>query len=177
VLSGAILRIKRRNANLARYGGGNLPVSTRFENKVSIWPKMSWSSISGYILTPLVVGHAVVNRTLPWIYEGGSSGVGLQFVSHGFANHPFTAWTGYAALVSVAAGHFVWGIARWNNWIPVGKDRKARRRWWILHGISTAVAALWMAGGLGIVGRGGKADGWIGKGYDDLYSKVPLLKL
>ena len=138
---------------------------------------MSWASVSGYILTPLVVGHAVVNRTIPWIYDGGSSGVGLSFVSHGFAKHPFLAWSGYAALIGVGVGHFVWGIARWNNWVPIGSDKKAKRRWWTLHGISAAITLLWMAGGLGVVGRGGKAEGWIGKGYDVLYSKIPLVKL
>lgn len=171
------MRIKRRNANVARYGASHLPVSSRFEHKLSVWPKLSWSSISGYILAPLVIGHAVANRTIPWIYDGGSSGVGLQFVSHGFAKHPFVATTGYTALVAVGVGHFVWGIARWNNWIPVGRDKTAKRRWWTINGITATVTALWLAGGLGIVGRGGKAEGWIGQGYDVLYSKIPLVKL
>jgi hypothetical protein len=34
-----------------------------------------------------------------------------------------------------------------------------------------------MAGGLGVVARGGKADGWVATGYDALYSKIPLVKL
>ena len=129
------------------------------------------------MLAPLVIGHAIINRTLPWVYEGGSSSVGLGFVSHGFAKHPAIAWTGYTALVGVASAHFVWGAAKWNGWVPVGTTKKAKRRWWLLHGVSIALAALWMAGGLGVVGRGGKADGWIGKNYDVLYSKVPLVKL
>lgn len=124
-----------------------------------------------------MVGHAFTNRLLPWIYEGGSSGVGLGFVAHGFAKHPFVAWTGYVALVGVGVGHFVWGIARWNNWTPVGNDKKAKRRWWTINGISVAIAALWMAGGLGVVARGGTADGWVGNGYDELYAKIPFLKL
>lgn len=103
--------------------------------------------------------------------------MGLQFVSHGFAKHPFLAWTGYMSLIGVGVGHFVWGIARWQNWVPVGNDKKAKRRWWTINGITAAVTLLWMAGGLGVVGRGGKADGWVGKGYDVLYSKIPLLKL
>jgi hypothetical protein len=132
--------------------------------------------MTGYILTPLVLGHAFTNRLLPWIYEGGSSSVGLQFVSHGFAKHPFLAWTGYTALVTVGVAHFVWGISRWNNWTPVGNDKKAKKRWWTISGITAALASLWL-GGLEVMARGGKADGWIGKGYDVLYSKVPLLKL
>jgi hypothetical protein len=125
----------------------------------------------------MVLGHAVVNRTLPWIYEGGSSGVGLGYVSHGFAKHPFLAWGGYATLVAVSMSHFVWGAARWQNLVPIGQDKKARRRWWTINGIAVTLMGLWMAGGLGVVGMGGKAEGWVGKGYDAIYSHVPLLNL
>jgi hypothetical protein len=177
ILAGLALRIHRRNANLARYGASNLPISKRFDSRLKIWPAVSWSSLSGYVLAPMVLSHAFVNRILPWIYEGGSSGVGLGFVSHGFARHPFVAWGSYVALIGIGAGHFVWGIARWNGWTPVGNDKKAKRRWWAINGIAASVTALWMAGGLGVVARGGLSDGWIGKGYDVLYSKIPLVKL
>jgi hypothetical protein len=177
ILAGLALRIHRRNANLARYGASNLPISKRFDSRLKIWPAVSWSSLSGYVLAPIVLGHAFVNRILPWVYEGGSSGVGLGFVSHGFAKHPVVAWGGYTALIGIGVGHFVWGIARWNGWTPVGSDKKAKRRWWTINGIAAAFTALWAAGGLGVVARGGLADGWVGKGYDELYSKIPLVKL
>lgn len=124
-----------------------------------------------------MLGHAFVNRLLPWIYEGGSSSIGLSYVSHGFAKHPFVAWAGYGALIVTGAGHFVWGIARYQGWMPMGSDKKAKRRRWTINGGFVALAALWMAGGLGVVARGGKAEGWIGKAYDELYSKVPLVNL
>jgi hypothetical protein len=183
IASGLLLRIHRRNTTLIRYGGSELPTSDRFARKTHVWPPISYASISGYVLTPLVLGHAFVNRILPWYYEGGSSGVGLGFVSHGFAKHPFLAWSGYAALVAVGSGHIVWGWAKWIGWTPVGKGqygskgKKGKRRWWVINGVSALVAAAWMAGGLGIVGRGGKAAGWVGKGWDDLYAKVPLVNL
>lgn len=177
ILSGLALRIHRRNANLARYGASTISVSSRLEKRLKVWPAVSWSSLSGFVLAPLVIGHAFTNRLLPWIYEGGSSGVGLGFVSHGFAKNPIVSWTGYVAMIGVAAGHFVWGVARWNGWVPVGNSKKAKRRWWTINGISAGLAALWMAGGLGVVARGGKADGWVGKGYESLYSHIPLLKL
>lgn len=131
----------------------------------------------------MVLGHALVNRTLPWWYEGDSSGIGLGFVSHGFAKHPAIAWTGYVALVGVASWHIVWGWAKWLDWVPVGvgemgsKGKTGKRRWWVVNGVSAFVAAIWMAGGLGVVARGGKATGWIGKGWDELYAKIPLLGL
>ncbi|KAG9237644.1 hypothetical protein BJ875DRAFT_394677 [Amylocarpus encephaloides] len=177
ILSGLALRIHRRNANLDRYGAVNLPVRKRLEKRLKVWPAVSWNSLSGYVLAPLLLGHAFVNRLLPWIYEGGSSSVGLGFVSHGFAKHPLVAWTGYVALIGVSSAHFVWGVAKWNEWIPIGTGQKAKRRWWAVNGATVAFAALWMAGGLGVVGRAGKSDGWVGKSYNLLYSKIPLVNL
>ncbi|TVY28525.1 hypothetical protein LHYA1_G001938 [Lachnellula hyalina] len=177
ILSGLALRIHRRNGNLKRYGAANLSISSRLSKRLKVWPAVSWTSASGYILAPLVLTHAFVNRILPWVYEGGSSGVGLGYVAHGFARHPAIAWTGYVALVATASGHFVWGAARWNGWVEAGNGEKAKRRWWVINGVAIALAGLWMAGGLGVVGTGGLSEGWIGKGYDVLYSKVPLVKL
>jgi hypothetical protein len=181
IASGLILRIHRRNASLVRYGGSEISTSSRFASKTHVWPPISYASISGYILTPLVLGHAFVNRVLPWWVEGGSSGVGLGFVSHGFAKHPVMDWVGYAALVGIASGHIVWGWAKWMGWTPIGvgelsgNGKKGKRRWWIINGVSALVAGLWVAGGLGVVARGGKATGWVGKGWDELYARVPLL--
>lgn len=176
ILAGLALRIHRRNANIARYGAANISTSKRFETRLRVWPAISWSSLSGYFLAPLVLGHAFANRMLPWIYEGGSSGVGLSFVSHGFAKHRTFAVTGYMALIATGVGHFVWGIARWNGWVPIGNDKNAKRRWWTLNVISAAVTTLWVLG-MGVIARGGKSEGWVGKAYDELYSKIPLLKL
>ena len=116
---------------------------------------------------------------IPWIYEGGSSSVGLGFVSHGFAEHPVLSWAWYGAMVGVATGHFVWGMAKWMGWIVGGRvnEKKAKERWWTIQGAWAALAVTWMAGGLGVVGRGGLAEGWVGRGYDSLYAKVPLVKL
>jgi hypothetical protein len=61
--------------------------------------------------------------------------------------------------------------------MPVGNNKKVKRRWWTINGISVGLAALWMAGGLGVIAGGGRADGWVGKGYESLYAKIPLLKL
>jgi hypothetical protein len=183
VASGLALRIYRRNRSLIRYGASNLPISKRLSSRIHVWPLISYTSISGYILTPLVLGHVFVNRILPLWVEGGSSGIGLGFVSHGFAKHPFLSWSGYIALVCVASGHIVWGWAKWMGWTPVGlgelgsKGKKGKRRLWAINGVAAIVAAVWMAGGLGIVGRGGIGAGWIAKGWDELYAKVPLLGL
>lgn len=129
----------------------------------------------------------LVNRLIPLWVEGGSSGVGLEFVSHGFAKHPVVAAVGYAALVGVGSWHFVMGWAKWMGWGPgdgggaggggdaVDRGLRRKRRVYGVNGVAAFVAGLWMAGGLGVVGRGGKMSGWVGKGFDELYAKVPVL--
>jgi len=145
------------------------------KKKVIVWPEMSWASLSGYVFVPLVASHMAVNRILPLVVEGGSSGVGLGFVSHGFAKHPVLAWSTYTALIGTAMGHIVWGVVRWRGWMPSGMERERKRRWWVVNGAVAGVTALWMAGGLGVVARGGAEGGWVGRGYDDLYAWIPFL--
>jgi tRNA (guanine26-N2/guanine27-N2)-dimethyltransferase len=52
---------------------------------------------------------------------------------------------------------------------------KRRKMWWIVHGISALGTAIWLAGGLGIVGRGGRGSGWESKNWDDIYRNVPVI--
>ncbi|KAI9747422.1 MAG: hypothetical protein M4579_007468 [Chaenotheca gracillima] len=180
VVSGIALRIYRRHQIGKRY---DKQLYTRAERRrFSDWPKVSATSVLGFTLWPLVTGHILVNRVLPLWAEGDSSGVGLGYVSHGFAKYPVVATTLYAALVGVGSWHFVKGWAKWMGWAPeqvgdgisVGSASQKRRRRWLTHVVSAFVASLWMAGGLGVVGRGGAAKGWIGRGWDDLYARIPL---
>ncbi|KZL83711.1 hypothetical protein CI238_07694 [Colletotrichum incanum] len=205
VVSGIALRLVRRSQNLKRYGGNTpgmyalyraqtgktsrslTPSSTNSAGR--IWPPISYISISGYVFTALLAAHVGINRILPLQVEGDSSNIGLAFVSHGFARHPFVSWLAYTALLTVGCGHMVWGAARWlglaptaMGWSGSGTDvvdkkvrKRKRRSWWALHGVAAAAAGIWAAGGLGIVARGGLTHGWVGKLYDDLFTKIPLL--
>lgn len=157
---------------------------------VRLWPQLSYISISGYVFTLFYGAHVFMNRLLPLAVEGDSSNIGLAYVAHGFARHPAVAWTAYLGLISVACGHMVWGVAKWFGLAPStsgcgwrGKEsvviekntkRQRRRKWLGVHGVSLAVAALWAVGGLGVVARGGLADGWVGKVYDDLFGTVGM---
>ncbi|KAG4222220.1 hypothetical protein PC116_g29305 [Phytophthora cactorum] len=123
-----------------------------------------------------------MNRILPLVVDGDSSNIGLQFVSHGFARHPLPPWIAYSLLLSVGVGHMVWGWAKWlnltppANWKKITVDRqlrKTRRRaWWGIQAVTVALAALWAAGGLGIVARAGPAEGWLATVYDNIYIAV-----
>ena len=175
--SGVALRLYRRSQLAKRYGYEN-----REQRRCLRLPSLSGTSLLGYILLPLVAGHTFVNRALPLFVEGDSSSVGLGFVSHGFAKQSVMSFVGYSALIGVGALHFVWGGAHWLGWTPRevivgGTEGLERRKWrWrVLNSLSAGVAGLWMIGGLGIVGRGGATSGWVGRGYDELYSHIPVL--
>lgn len=117
-----------------------------------------------------------------WV-EGGSSGIGLDFVGHGVALNRAVGFVGFAALVGVAGWHVVWGWARWLGFAPdqvgggAGETRlKGKRRWWVINGVSLGVVIAWAAGGIGIVARGGKVGGWVGRNYDAMYRELPIVK-
>lgn len=155
---------------------------THAERRNLAWPKLGWQGVLGYMLVPLIGGHVLVNRLVPLYYDGGSSGVGLGYVAHGFAKHPLVASVGYVALVCVGSWHVVAGLGKWLGFGPEavteGGDygmRKRRRRWWSVQLAAAGTALVWMAGGLGVVGRGGKGAGWEAKGWDELYRRVPIV--
>ncbi|KAF2398257.1 hypothetical protein EJ06DRAFT_544030 [Trichodelitschia bisporula] len=175
IASGLALRLYRRRTALARYGAHSYK-----ERAALPWPTLSGTSALGWMLAPLVAGHAFVNRVLPLWYEGGSANVGLEYVAHGFARHPWVSGVVYGALVGVGVWHGTWGWAKWLGLSPekmgggeLGRRERVRRRR-IINSIAAAVAGIWMLGGLGIVARGGEASGWLGREYDGLYSRMPV---
>ena len=175
VASGLALRMHRRRVSLRRHGASGKD-SNYAERRALPWPKLSPQSALGYALVPLLVGHVYINRIHPLRVEGGSSGVGLRFVAHGFAKHPLLATLGYAALVLVGTWHVVGGWLRWlrlDDAAVTDVVERRRRSWWA-RGVSALVAAAWMVGGLGVIGRGGRGSGWEAKGWDRLYRSVPL---
>ncbi|PQE28454.1 hypothetical protein CJF30_00008173 [Rutstroemia sp. NJR-2017a BBW] len=178
ITSGIALRIYRRSVAQKRYSSyqaTSRSILSFFQPKT--WPVLSNISLGGYLLAPLVFSHIFVNRIIPLIHEGSSSGVGLGYVAHGFAKHPIVSWTTYVALVGIGTGHMIWGAAKWFNLTPTtGTDKEKRRRKRRINGVVGAVAGIWMSGGLGVVARSGPEPGWIGRGYDALFEKVPLLR-
>jgi len=178
VSSGIALRLYRRRQALRRYGA-----ETHQDKRKIPWPSISGTSILGYTLLPLASYHVLTARIIPLYMHGDSSLISLSYISHGFSLHPWVSFAGFTALVGVGAWHIVWGWAKWLAQSPAQvtdmSDRKhwaKKKRWYSINLISTVVAGLWMAGGLGIVARDGKTEGWIGKEYDELYKSMPLLR-
>lgn len=192
--SGIALRLLRRWQNMRRYGG-SAPGAYALQKlrkdggvgSFSLWPPLSYISMSGYAFSVFLGAHIVMNRVVPLVVEGDSSNVGLAYVAHGFAQHPTVSWLAYIGLLAVGCGHMVWGAAKWLNlapatrsWLrptaPVDKStkRQRRRNWLGVHGAAVGTAALWAVGGLGVVARGGSADGWMGKLYNNMFARIGL---
>lgn len=177
ISSGIALRLYRRRKALQRYGA-----ETTSDRRTIPWPALSGTSALGYALVPFAAFHVWTTRILPLYAHGDSSLINLNYISHGVALHPFISFTGFTVLVSVASWHFVWGAAKWMGLAPSQvsphesqKSIVRKRRWYSINGASALVAGLWLAGGLGIIGRDGKVVGWIGKEYDELYRYIPFL--
>ena len=194
VTSGIALRLIRRSQNLKRYGGATPGKDgaglTRTAAGASPWPRLSYISISGYALSVFLSAHVFMNRVLPLAVDGDSSNVGLAYVAHGFAKHPLVASMAYGGIIFIGAGHMVWGAGRWLGLAPssdglLRRDgyeihankvafKQRRRKWLQVTGVALGASLLWAIGGIGVVARGGQADGWVGKLYDDLFARVGL---
>ena len=155
---------------------------SRREKRQIAWPKVSGTSKLGYLMTPLLIGHAFINRGLPLKVQGGSSSINLSYVSHAFAKYPAVSFAGFIALISAGVWHTTWGWAKWLNLTPQqvtqgGQEGSLarKRRWYLVNAASALIAGLWMAGGLGVVGRGGAVGGWVGREYDELYKSIPII--
>ncbi|KAI1815614.1 hypothetical protein GGS20DRAFT_320803 [Poronia punctata] len=182
VASGVAIRLIRRHQNKRRYYGDSKPPSSWTSSSARIWPAFNNVAASGYVFTAVLSAHVAMNRLLPLVIDGDSSNIGLGYVAHGFARHPASAWASYILLLSVGAGHMVWGMAKWlelappANWKKITFDkamRKQRRRaWWTVNATAASLAALWAVGGLGVVARGGLAYGWLATVYDRIYAVV-----
>jgi MCP1-like protein len=178
VLSGLALRLYRRRQHTVRYGGD----SGKQSGSGSRWPPVSGISKLGYTLIPMVVIHGFVVRGLPLWLEGSSANSGLGYVAHGFARLPLASFIGYTAIVGTLVSHVSWGWAKWLGFTPNQTTKRGaegemsrKRRWYIINGIAGCVALVWWGGGLGVIGRGGAADGWLASVYDGLYKRVPVL--
>lgn len=191
IASGIALRLYKRHILLKHYGGYTplLPAYSKEDRarwRTAPWPKTSWQQMAGYVAIPLVLGHSFITRGLPLRVEGGSSGIGLDYVSHGFAIAPKLHVLGYVALVGVVGSHVVWGWAKWLGLAPKEavqgetqeRQLERRTRWWEVWSVAGAVVGIWVAGGVGVVGRAGlegRVPGWVGRVYDGLYRELPII--
>ncbi|KAG0158724.1 hypothetical protein PDIDSM_6243 [Penicillium digitatum] len=191
IASGIALRNIRATRRARLYGA-----ETRAQrNMLYFWPRMSLQARTGYFVAPLIGFHVWVNRATPLLVEGGSSGVGLGYIAHGFARSPVFWNAFYFFFVTASVWHFVGGWATWMGWrvttarkersqkglldgylaLTETKSKRQRKIWWVVNGVATAGAALWLAGALGIVGRAGEGAGWEAKGWNKMYSHVPII--
>lgn len=177
VSAGIALRFYRRRQALRRYGA-----ETHQDKRKIPWPSLSGTQLLGYCLIPLAGFHVLTTRLMPIYMHGDNSLISLSYISHGFSLHPFISFAGFTALVSVGAWHATWGWSKWLGLAPAqvtnpsGKKHwERKKRWYGINFVSALVTGLWLAGGLGIVARDGKTEGWVGREYDELYRSIPIL--
>ncbi|KAL4904243.1 hypothetical protein BDW74DRAFT_168642 [Aspergillus multicolor] len=195
IASGIALRNIRSSRRARLYGA-----ETRDQRyTLSFWPRMSLQARLGYMLAPLLATHVLVNRVVPVMIDGGSSSVSLSFVAHGIARNRVFWVTYYHILVFVGVYHILGGVASFMGW-RVTTARKTRgskkgtlegdlghtvsdqhvkrrkRMWWNFNKIATLGACVWLAGALWVIGNGGKGTGWEAKGWNEIYSHVPLVQ-
>ena len=177
IASGIALRFYRRSQALKRYGA-----ETHRDRKAIPWPSLSGTSILGYALVPMAGIHIWAARIFPIYMHGDNSMISLSYVSHGFSLHPLASFAGFTAMLGIGAWHFAWGWAKWLGLSPLQvSDTEStrhlirKRRWYGINAVSALLAGLWLAGGLGVVGRDGQTGGWIGREYDELYNSMPLI--
>lgn len=163
------------------------------------YPRVSLQARLGYLLVPLIGSHVLINRVTPLMVDGGSSGIGLGYVAHGFARSPVFSNLYYLLFVAVGVWHIVGGWAAWMGWKITTvrteqnrnkgslegylegnlqneqRARRQRRTKWMVYGIAAVGSSIWLAGALGIIGRAGAGAAWEAKTWDDIYSQVPAI--
>jgi Protein of unknown function (DUF1691) len=186
IVSGVALRSIRSQRRARLFGA-----ETRKQRSlIRSLPNPSLQAKLGYTLAPLLGIHVLVARVVPLFVDGGSSSVGLGYIAHGIARRPVFWRPFYIAFVAVGVWHTVGGWAAWMGWKvttswtndgSIGsikrneKTQKRRRVRWIVQGIAALGTALWLAGGMGVVGRSGRGSGWEAKNWDELYRNVPAI--
>lgn len=192
IASGIALRSIRASRRARLYGTKTIDRSHPWK----LWPKMNLQARLGYILVPLLGTHVLVNRVVPLIVDGGSSGIGLGYIAHGFARNPVMWNLFYLPFVATGAWHIVGGWATWMGWrvtttrngrsnkgslagyLVDPKSQRARRQrkmWWMVNGVTAIGAAIWLTGALGIIGRAGEGSAWEAKSWNEMYSRVPII--
>lgn len=190
VLSGTLRRIlrQRRHARMFGITPGKKPTSVGFGSQDKV----------GYALILLLGTHVVVNRVVPLYVDGGSSSVGLGYVSYGLQKAPWFMNLGYAALIGATVCHFVGGTAfhfGWRNvleWsgrgqisaergksdadssVSANRHSRRRRRWLIASGLATTLAVTWLAG-LKLIADNRSFLSWEATEWDRLYKSIPIL--
>lgn len=192
IASGIVLRNIRASRRARLYGTETSDQSYLW----SFWPKMNLQARLGYILVPLLGTHVLVNRVVPLMIDGGSSGIGLGYVAHGFARSPVFWNIFHLLFVATGVWHFIGGWATWMGWRVTTtrsertnkgslgghlvdpksqRARRQRRMWWVVNGIAAMGATIWLAGALGVIGRAGEGSAWEAKSWNEMYSRVPII--
>lgn len=124
--------------------------------------RVSWHSITGYLLVPLVAAHAWTHRILPAKRGISPSLLSYQYVSYSLLKYPITSWIAYGVITLASGYHAVSGFR-----CIVSRGRKAAVLRQSMSGLAGS-AALVGGVGLGLVrlaSEGSDVPLWLGKRY------------
>lgn len=122
--------------------------------------KPSPLAISGYLLTPLALGHFYMSRYLPEKILGDSSLISLDYIAHSIADHPASALGALTLLLSTGLYHTIYGFRRWFG-IVGGKPKLTSPQNLTLYaGVICGIVSL------AKIASKGPIPGWVGSQYD-----------
>jgi len=125
----------------------------------------SLNSLAGYLLVPMVLGHAWTHRIAPARLGVSPSLLSYQFVSYSMATHPLSSWAIYGSLSLAACYHTASGL----RMILSGRRKAARLP---DSNLCKATYGAVVCGlGLGLVnlaGEGSEVPLWLGKRYAEV---------
>lgn len=114
--------------------------------------------LSGYVLMPIVVGHAVYHRIAPQWILGDSSMITLDYVAYSVHHHPILAWSALLSLVGVGVFHVSRG---WHKWLGAWNQWKMTMQ----SAIISATAIAFSSVSVFRIGQLPEVTGWISKQY------------
>lgn len=149
IVAGTALRIYRVYTSKKHYG--------KYWSSTS---RLSPLSLSGYVLTPFVLGHLLSTRVVPEHVFGDSSLITLQYITNSIAQHPVMIWSSMAPLIVFSFYHVAFGYKRWLK-VPPKKWAKQ------IYGGIAVLTSLGFASLMRIAAQA-PASGWLATQYEQV---------
>ena len=159
--SGLGLRLHRHFEQRERYGGKTPGSLSQWR-----WGNLSGITRTGLIALPTLALHTAVMRIVPYLVDGDSAQVALEYLAYGFHHSTWgrlVSGAFYTGFVGAVSYHVCFGLAQF---LKVQRTRRTRRT---VNAVAVGTTALWLGGVSRIVYESGKAGGYIGRHYEHFY--------
>ena len=133
------------------------------------WKALSWHSVAGFALVPIVGGHVYTHRLFPFRLGLSPSLLSYQYTSYILHNNPISSWVTYGLISVIMSYHGTSGLRR----ILSSRTKAATlpRRSSARYGCVCLVSGLGL--GLAALSReGAHVPMWLGKRYSEMLSQM-----